>query len=122
MYTICIAYMCEGRLIIIMSGVNITFRTDENIKKEAEKTFREMGINMTTGLNLYLAMVANEKQIPFIIRAKSQNNQRQQKHENQLAYISAAEEKKEAIDKLDGILAGYKVDLDKEREERILNR
>lgn len=114
--------MCEGRLIIIMSGVNITFRTDENIKKEAEKTFREMGINMTTGLNLYLAMVANEKQIPFIIRAKSQNNQRQQKHENQLAYISAAEEKKEAIDKLDGILAGYKVDLDKEREERILNR
>jgi len=105
-----------------MNGVNITFRTDENIKKEAEKIFREMGLNMTAGLNLYLAMVANEKQIPFIIRAKNHNQQRQMKRESQLAYTSTADEKKEAIEKLDGILAGYDIDLDAEREERILKK
>lgn len=102
-----------------MNGVNITFRTDEKTKKEAEKIFREMGLNMTTGLNLYLAMVVNEKQIPFIIRAKNQSQQRQLKRKKQLAYTSSAEEKTEAIEKLDGILAGIEVDLDKEHEENI---
>ena len=105
-----------------MNGINITFRTDENTKREAEKIFREMGLNMTAGLNLYLATVANEKQIPFIIRAKSYSQQRQIKHESQLAYTSTIAEKKEAIEKLDGILAGYDIDLETEREERILSR
>lgn len=104
-----------------MDSVNITFRTDKVIKMEAEKAFKDMGLNMTTGLNIYLTMVAQEKQIPFVVRAKSQAQQRQMKRKNQLAYTSTKEEKKEAVEKLEGILSGYDVDLDAMREERILS-
>jgi hypothetical protein len=37
-------------------------------------------------------------------------------------YFFSIPPKKEAIEKLDGILAGYDIDLDAEREERILKK
>jgi DNA-damage-inducible protein J len=104
-----------------MDSVNITFRAEKGIKMEAEKAFKEMGLNMTTGLNIYLTMVAQEKKIPFVVRAKSQAQQRQMKRKNQLAYTSTKQEKQAAVEKLEGILSGYEVDLDAMREERILS-
>lgn len=51
--------------VIIVASANITFRTDEEIKKVAGEVFGELGMDMTTGLNVYLRMVARERRIPF---------------------------------------------------------
>jgi hypothetical protein len=48
--------------------------------------------------------------------------QSDEKYKEQLAYKTTPEEKKAAVDHIIGALAGYEVDLDKEREERISNK
>ena len=48
--------------------------------------------------------------------------QSDEKYKEQLAYKTTPEEKKVAVDHIIGALAGHEVDLDKEREERILNK
>ena len=49
----------------------VTFRTDETLKKEAEMLFYRMGLNMTTALNIFLRQAVVEQAIPFKPRAKS---------------------------------------------------
>lgn len=51
--------------VIMLASANITFRTDEEVKKVAGEVFGEMGMDMTTGLNIYLRMVARDRKIPF---------------------------------------------------------
>lgn len=37
-----------------MASVNVNFRVDENVKRESEYLFDELGISMTTALNMFL--------------------------------------------------------------------
>jgi len=48
-----------------MATKQVTFRIDEELKKEAETVFEEMGINMTTALNAFLKATVREGKIPF---------------------------------------------------------
>ncbi len=48
-----------------MAAVHI--RLDEKTKKSAQKIFSKMGIDMTTGIKLYLHQVILKKGIPFQI-------------------------------------------------------
>lgn len=50
-----------------MSQINL--RVDENIKKSAEQACVEMGISLTTAINIYLIKLGREKRIPFEISA-----------------------------------------------------
>lgn len=43
----------------------VQIRIDEKMKKEATKTFKSMGLDMSTGVKLFLAQVVNTKSIPF---------------------------------------------------------
>lgn len=47
----------------------INFRIDDEIKANAESALKEMGLNMSTALTLFLTKVAREKRIPFEITA-----------------------------------------------------
>ena len=47
---------------------NISIRTDIELKKEAEKLFNELGMNMTTACNIFLRQAVREQRIPFEIR------------------------------------------------------
>jgi len=50
----------------IESGtVMISLRLDKNVKKEAESLFSEIGMNMTTAVNVFLRRCVIEKRIPF---------------------------------------------------------
>ncbi|MCL2020403.1 MAG: type II toxin-antitoxin system RelB/DinJ family antitoxin [Oscillospiraceae bacterium] len=51
--------------------IQITFRADESLKREAETLFERMGLNMTTALNVFLRQAVMEQAIPFQPRAKS---------------------------------------------------
>ena len=47
----------------------INFRVDDGLKMKAEKACEDMGMNMTTALNIFLVKLANERRIPFEITA-----------------------------------------------------
>ncbi len=45
----------------------INFRIEDDIKTNAEKALKEMGLNMSTAITMFLAKVGREKRIPFEI-------------------------------------------------------
>ena len=47
----------------------INFRIDEDTKTSAEAALKEMGLNMSTAITMFLTKVAREKRIPFEINA-----------------------------------------------------
>ena len=48
-----------------MKNVNVTLRVDEDLKKQAEALFSELGLNLTTAFNMFLRQSVREQQIPF---------------------------------------------------------
>ena len=56
-----------------MSAVNINIRTDAETKKEAEALFNELGLNMTTAINIFLRRSIQYRGIPFEVRSEMPN-------------------------------------------------
>lgn len=48
-----------------MAQTLVNFRIDENTKKEMEELCDELGITMTTALNIFIKKMTREKRIPF---------------------------------------------------------
>ncbi|OQC10643.1 MAG: RelB antitoxin [Tenericutes bacterium ADurb.Bin087] len=48
-----------------MSMTNLNIRMDKKVKEEAEAIFQELGLNMTTAVNMFLRTTIREKGIPF---------------------------------------------------------
>ena len=48
-----------------MKNVNVTLRVDEDLKKQADDLFSELGLNLTTAFNIFLRQSVREQQIPF---------------------------------------------------------
>ena len=48
-----------------MKKVNVTFRVDDELKKQADALFAELGMNMSTAFNIFLRQSVREQQIPF---------------------------------------------------------
>ncbi len=46
---------------------NISIRMDTELKKQAEKLFSELGMNMTTAFNIFLRQAVRQQRIPFDI-------------------------------------------------------
>ena len=47
----------------------VSFRVDDDINKKAERTFDDIGISMSTAINIYLKAVVRENRIPFELSA-----------------------------------------------------
>ena len=45
--------------------VQVKILVDDNIKREAEKIFDDIGISMSAAINIYLKAVVRENRIPF---------------------------------------------------------
>ena len=105
----------------MMGTVNYTVRLDGQVKKEAEKVLKGLGLNLSAAINIYINTLARERKIPFELNLNNVNAYTEDR-KKQLAYTTTLEEKKIAAGYLKGILAGQCVDLDREREERILNK
>ncbi|MDR3264939.1 MAG: type II toxin-antitoxin system RelB/DinJ family antitoxin, partial [Synergistaceae bacterium] len=50
-----------------MGTTSITIRMDENLKKQAETLFEDMGLNMTTAFTIFTKTVVRQGKIPFEI-------------------------------------------------------
>lgn len=52
---------------------NINIRIDDKLKKEAEKLFNDLGMNMSSAINVFLKQSVREQKIPFEIRKEYPN-------------------------------------------------
>lgn len=53
-----------------MELVTINVRMDKTIKAEAENLFSELGINMSTAINIFVRQAVRQNKIPFEISAE----------------------------------------------------
>lgn len=51
-----------------MSATNLNIRTDKEIKNQADEIFNELGLNMTTAINMFLRNVVREYGLPFELK------------------------------------------------------
>ena len=47
----------------------ISLRVDDDVKRCAEQTFDDIGLSMSTAINIFLKKVARERRIPFELTA-----------------------------------------------------
>ncbi|OLR56459.1 damage-inducible protein J [Hornefia porci] len=56
-----------------MATTNLNIRTDKEIKEQAEQIFSDLGLNMTTAVNIFLRAVIRENGIPFDLKLEVPN-------------------------------------------------
>ena len=57
-----------------MAATNLNIRTDKDIKDVAEKIFNELGMNMTTAINIFLRHAIRSNGIPFKVSLNTPND------------------------------------------------
>lgn len=57
-----------------MSVATIKTQIPADLKAEAEKTLRELGLDLTTGIRMFLAQVVQQGGIPFPVKLYAQSN------------------------------------------------
>ena len=57
------------------NSTNLNIRIDKNIKETSEKIFEDLGLNMTTAINMFLRQVIRVNGIPFEIKANTPNKE-----------------------------------------------
>ena len=51
-----------------MAATNLNIRTDKDIKEQADAIFSELGLTMTTAVNMFLRAAVRERGIPFALK------------------------------------------------------
>lgn len=57
-----------------MATTNLNIRTDKSVKEEADRIFSELGLNMTTAINMFLRTTIREHGIPFSLKLEIPND------------------------------------------------
>ena len=52
-----------------MAQTSINIRTDENLKKQFDAVCNELGLNLSSAINIFMRTVVREREIPFAITA-----------------------------------------------------
>lgn len=53
----------------VISMAQISLRVDDDVKINAERTFDEIGLSMSSAINIFLKTVVRENRIPFELSA-----------------------------------------------------
>lgn len=56
-----------------MATTNINVRVDADLKKNAEDLFKDLGLNMSTAINMFLKSAVNYNGIPFEVKRMGPN-------------------------------------------------
>ena len=48
----------------------ISLRVDENVKRQAESVCSEIGMSLSTAINIYLKRLGRERRVPFDVSAE----------------------------------------------------
>ncbi len=49
----------------ITNAINMSFRVDKTLKEQADELFKNLGMNTSVALNMFLAQSVREQQLPF---------------------------------------------------------
>lgn len=60
--------------VFCMATTNLNTRTDKAIKDQAEEILNELGLNMTTAVNMFLRTAIREHGIPFELKLEVPND------------------------------------------------
>ncbi len=55
----------------ITNAINMSFRVDKDLKEQADELFKNLGMNTSVALNMFLTQSVREQQIPFKVSMKS---------------------------------------------------
>ena len=58
-----------------MTTTNLNIRMDKKVKEDAEKIFGELGLNMTSAINIFLRASIRESGIPFALKLDVPNEE-----------------------------------------------
>ncbi len=58
-----------------MANTSMNIRMDTEVKRQAEALFGEIGMNMTTAINIFLKQSIRENGIPFEIKINQPNSE-----------------------------------------------
>lgn len=59
----------------IMATTSVTIRMDENLKRQAEELFSDLGLNMTTAFTVFAKQAVREQRIPFDLSRDTPNEE-----------------------------------------------
>lgn len=48
------------------NAINMSFRVDKDLKRQADTLFKKLGINTSAALNMFLSQSVREQSIPFV--------------------------------------------------------
>lgn len=57
-----------------MKSVNVTVRVDEELKRQADALFNDLGMSLSTAFNIFLRQSVREQQMPFRISRNQPNS------------------------------------------------
>ncbi len=57
-----------------MATTNLNIRTEKEVKDQAEEIFNELGLNMTSAINVFLRAAIREHGIPFDLKLDVPND------------------------------------------------
>lgn len=63
----------DGKDVSHMANTSMNIRMDAEVKKQAEALFGEIGMNMTTAINIFLKQSIRENGIPFELKINHPN-------------------------------------------------
>jgi antitoxin component of RelBE/YafQ-DinJ toxin-antitoxin module len=95
---------------------NFTVSLDDADRAKAGEVFEGFGLSMSDGTNIYVKAVARFRKIPLAHSLDAEP--RSIISDGRLQ--ASRDEKEKSAKALIGLLVGHEVDLDREREERIL--
>lgn len=84
---------------------SITIRVDENVKRQSEELFEELGLNMSSAVNMFLKQAIRQQAIPFAVAKNVPNMVTLQAIDDAVNYrnmygpYESVEELVEALDK-----------------------
>ena len=55
--------------------VSVNIKMDEEIRDKSKELFNKMGLDMTTAVNMFLIQAIRQNQIPFQIKAHSEEEE-----------------------------------------------
>lgn len=93
----CHTYNMKG----VRKMAQINFRIDDELKEESKKIFDSLGIDLTTGIKIFLTKVVREKGIPFEMTVRKDNLAQaleEMKNEDYKSFDSVAELMKDLND------------------------
>jgi len=81
-------------------NASLNIRTTPEIKKEAEVILNDLGLNISSAVNLFLKQVINYKGIPFDLRLPNQETQQAMDDVNNRRNLESADTVEEMFQKI----------------------